>query len=129
MRTHFRDYRQSMKKQKARGGNQATTNQPEVSVDDPEESEETSSWMTDHMMEKHKGKISENPQQDFEFHTLAAYSKVLNRLVAESVWIETAESKGVLKVGPVLTKIFKQLLNRKGEFYHFNPRGRQPGPS
>ena len=85
MRSHIRDYRQSMKKQKAKGGNPVPTSQPVVSVDDPEVSEETSSWMTDNMLEKHNGKISENPQQDFEFRTLAAYNKVLNRLVAESV--------------------------------------------
>ena len=82
--------------------------------------------MADHMREEHGGQNSENPHDDFEFHLLATYRKVLNRLVAESVWIEWARTKGIIKIGPTRTKVFKELLNRQGEHYHFNPRGWRP---
>ena len=115
--SHFKIYKQSMNKQR-RGG-----------VSNPgEASEETSSFMADHMRDEHGGQASNNPFDDFEFHLLATYKKVLERLVAESVWIEWAKAKGVVKVGPTRTKVFKELLNRQGEFYHFNPRGWRPGP-
>ena len=108
--THFTSYRQAMSKQRRR---EATN-------------EETSSFMADHMREEHGGQNSENPHDDFEFHLLATYRKVLNRLVAESVWIEWARTKGIIKIGPTRTKVFKELLNRQGEHYHFNPRGWRP---
>ena len=100
-------------------------------TDDKEETywegeEETSSWMADHIMEKHNSNKSENPFDDFEFHLLKTFPKVLERQVAESVYIEIAETRGVIRMGPVLQKVEKELCNRKGERYHFNPRGRQP---
>ena len=82
--------------------------------------------MADHLLERHRGTKAENPFDDFEFHLLQSFPKVLQRQVAESVYIEVAETKGVVRIGPVLQRVEKELCNRKGERYHFNPRGRQP---
>ena len=113
--SHFTNYRQTMNKQRRRGG-----------FNPGEASEDTSSFMADHIREEHGNQASDNPFDDFEFHLLSTYKKVLERLVAESVWIEWAKTKGMVKVGPTRTKVFKELLNRQGEFYHFNPRGWRP---
>ena len=112
--SHFASFRQAMAKQRR-----------QLTTDTNDAPEETSSFMADHVREKHGGNTSQNPHKDFEFHILASYNKVLNRLVAESVWIEWAEVKGVIKVGRVRTRVFKELLNRQGEYFNFNPRGRQ----
>ena len=112
--SHFASFRQAMAKQRR-----------QLTADTNDAPEETSSFMADHVREKHGGNTSQNPHKDFEFHILASYNKVLNRLVAESVWIEWAEVKGVIKVGRVRTGVFKELLNRQGEYFNFNPRGRQ----
>ena len=123
VRTHLRDYRQAMAKASTRrGGNTRDRGEAREEV----EGEETSSWMADHVLERHGGRASENPQDDFEFHQLQVFLKVLDRQVAESLFIQLAEERGEIKMGPVMQNICKVLMNRKGEFYGFHPRGRQP---
>ena len=82
--------------------------------------------MADHILERHGGQKSEDPFEDFEFHQLQVFLKALERQVAESVYLEVAETRGVVRMGPALQKVARETCNRKGERFHFNPRGRQP---
>ena len=82
--------------------------------------------MADHARDQHGGNLSEEPWDDFEFHQLGVFRKALERQVAESVYLEVAQTRGVIRMGPVLQKVTKETCNRKGEMFHFNPRGRQP---
>jgi hypothetical protein len=116
---HLEAYSQAMRPGRRQGGN------PRRQVGESEE-EETSSWMADHMMEAHGGQKSEDPFEDFEFHQLRVFLKALERQVAESVFMEIAETRGVVRMGPVLQKVARELCNRKGEKFHFNPRSWQP---
>ena len=87
------------------------------------EKENTRSWMADHMMETYRVQKSEDPFEDFRFHQLRIFLKTLEIQVAESVFMEVAEPRGVVRMGPVLQKVGRKLCNRKGETFHFNPRG------
>jgi hypothetical protein len=123
IRDHISDYRQTMTKVRARGGARARR----VGASQPGgEEQETSSWMADHVMERHNGNHSEDPNTDFEFHTARSFSKVLDRQVAEALMIEIAQKKGVIEMGPVLQKVAKELCNRKNELTQFNPGGWWP---
>ena len=82
--------------------------------------------MADHIVEAHEGRSSEDPLHDFEFHLLRRFLKPLDRQVAEAILIEIANNRGGIQIGPELRQVRKQLCNRKGELFHFNPRGRQP---
>ena len=125
--SHFTDYRQTMQRSRRRPGQDRGQEQTrEMEEGEGEEGEETSSWMADHIREKHGGIGSDNPNDDFEFHQLGVFPKVLERQVAEAVYLEVAETRGVVRMGPVLQKVTKDTCNRKGERFHFNPRGRQP---
>ena len=120
--THLEVYSQAMRPGRRQGGNPRRQGEER----EEEEGEETSSWMADHMMEAHGGQKSEDPFEDFEFHQLRRFLKALERQVAESVYMELAETRGVVRMGPVLQRVARELCNRKGEMFHFNPRGRQP---
>ena len=119
------DYRQTMQNHRRKAGLDRGQEQTMEGVEG-EDVEETSSLMADHVREQHSSNGSENPLDDFEFHQLRVFPKVLERLVAESVYLEVAETRGVIRVGPVLQKVTRETCNRKGERFHFNPRGRQP---
>ena len=132
IRSHVRDCKQVLTKVRARRGaraqtssqaSQASAASSQASQADPEE---TSSWMADHIVEAHEGRSSEEPLDDFEFHLLRRFLKPLDRQVAEAILIEIANNRGVIQIGPELRQVRKQLCNRKGELFHFNPRGRQP---
>ena len=82
--------------------------------------------MADHVVEEHNGDHSEDPYNDFEFHTVRSFSKVLDRQVGEALMIEIAQKKGVIEMGPVLQKVARELSNRKNELTRFNPRGWRP---
>ena len=63
MRTHLLDYRQAMAKaSRRRGGDTRDRGEAREEV----EGEDTSSWMADHVLERHGGQASENPLDDFE---------------------------------------------------------------
>jgi hypothetical protein len=123
--SHHTDYRQTMQRPRRKAGLDRGQEQTMEGVEG-EDVEETSSWMADHVREQHSGNGSENSLDDFEFHQLGVFPKVLERLVAESVYLEVAETRGVIRMGPVLQKVTRETCNRKGERFHFNPRGRQP---
>ena len=69
--------------------------------------------MADHIMEAHGGQKSEDPFEDFEFHQLRVFLKALERQVAESVYMEVAETRGVVKMGPVLQRVARELCKRR----------------
>jgi hypothetical protein len=123
IRSHVADYRQTLAKLRARGGGRARR---VGASQHGEEEQETSSWMADHVMERHNGDHSDDPNNDFEFHTVRSFSKVLDRQVAEALTIEIAQKTGVIEMGPVLQKVAKELSNRKNEITRFNPRGWRP---
>ena len=122
-KSHLQVYSQAMRPGRRQGGNPRRQGEER---EEEEGGEETSSWMADHMMEAHGGQKSEDPFEDFEFHLLKVFLKALERQVAESVYMELAETRGVVRMGPVLQKVARELCNRKGEIFHFNSRGRQP---
>jgi hypothetical protein len=82
--------------------------------------------MADHVVDSHNGNHSDDPYDDFEFHTIRSFTKVLDRQVAEALMIEIAQTKGVIEMGPVLQQVARQLCNRKTELTRFNSRGWRP---
>ena len=121
MEDHLEAFSQAMRLGRRQGGRRQAGGRA-----GEREDEDTSSWMADHIIEAHGGQLSEDPLEDFEFHQLRVFLKVLERQVAESVYMEVAETRGVVKMGPVLQRVARELCNRKNEKFHFNPRGWQP---
>ena len=94
--SHMTDYRQTLQQlQRPRRRLHQDRGQEDTREGD-EEGEETSSWMVDHLRDHHGGIGSENPWEDFEFHQLGVFPKGLERQVAECVYLEVAETRGVI---------------------------------
>ena len=81
--------------------------------------EEGSSWMADHALSHHRGKISADVTQDFEFFVVGSSNKPLYRQLEESVRIRIAKTRGILILGRgrrrKTFKVNKNILNRKLE--------------
>ena len=61
--------------------------------------EEGSSWMADHALSHHRGKISADVTQDFEFFVVGSSNKPLYRQLEEIVRIRVAKTRGILILG------------------------------
>ena len=101
-----------------------------------EEDEEGSSWMADLCRPHHRGLVSADPRDDYDFVVLGHYPKPLQRQIEEAVRIRQVMQEGFLPIGqgPKARKIklCRHLIYRKME--NFSPwfltlgGGGQDGP-
>ena len=107
---HYADYQAAMKKPAPvhRGG-------------DDDEEEGSSSWMADHTRSHHRGVISDNPLDDYDFKLIDQNRKPLLRQLEEAVRIKLAKASGIVMLGrgPKAKRLLvnRVLLNRKMENY------------
>ena len=73
--------------------------------------------MADHARDKHKGVMSADPLQDYEFVKTGTFMKPLHRQVDENLRISRAERDRVIKIGKKVWKVSLPLLNRKHEYW------------
>ena len=71
--------------------------------------------MREHTLECHSGVFSKEKQN--EFFQLNTHSKVLRRQLEESILLDWAQRKGVLKLGKRLFKVSRAVLNSKFEHW------------
>mgnify|MGYP007123539799 CR=1 FL=1 len=76
--------------------------------------------MREHTLECHSGVFSKEKQNDYEFFQLNTHSKVLRRQLEESILLDWAQGKGVLKLGKRIFKVSRAVLNSK--FEHWRPQ-------
>ena len=120
-REHYNSYKLSI------GKTAKTTSSSSTAREDRESEaagdEEGSSWMADHALSHHGGKISADPTQDFDFFVVGSSIKPLYRQLEESVRIRVAKTRGLLILGRgrrrKTYKVNKNILNRKHE--NFSP--------
>ena len=85
-------------------------------------SEESSSWMWDHITTAHNGQVSIEPTDDFKVHFVSKYKHPMDRQIAEAIRIEKSFN-GAVPLGN--TTISSNCLNQKYE--HFAPYERKAG--
>ena len=85
-------------------------------------SEESSSWMWDHITTAHNGQVSIEPTDDFKVHFVSKYKHPMDRQIAEAIRIEKSFN-GAVPLGN--TTISCNCLNKKYE--HFAPHDRKAG--
>ena len=78
------------------------------------------SWMKEHTLKFQEGVFSENKMDDYEFIVLNQHRKVLRRQLEEAIFLDWAQSRGVIKLGKRVFWINKNMLNSK--FEHWRPR-------
>ena len=78
------------------------------------------SWMKEHTLTFHQGVFSENKMDDYEFIVLNQHRKVLRRQLEEAIFLDWAQSRGVIKLGKRVFRINRNVLNSK--FEHWRPR-------
>ena len=123
-REHFDDYKAAMRKQPSPPGRPLARQAGRLGQgEEMEEEEGSSSWMADHALSHHMGKISKDPRQDYNFVVLNQFRKPLERQIEEAVRIKYVMSRGFLVMGQgrraKKVKMNRRLLNRKME--NFSP--------
>ena len=61
-----------------------------------------------------------NKMNDYEFVVLHHHKKVLRRELEEAIFLDWAQSRGVMKLGKRMFRINRNVLNSK--FEHWRPR-------
>ena len=90
-------------------------------IPDPLDPDKKSSWMWDHMVQKHGSPRDIDPLKDFRFEKVSSHRDPLNRQIEEAIRINQAlEQKTLLARSGYIQKV--NSLNRKEE--HFAPRKR-----
>ena len=79
-------------------------------------SDESSSWMWDHISTAHNGQVSSEPKDDFRVQFVSKYKHPMDRQIAEAIRIEKS-FYGAVPMGN--STISCMSLNRKCE--HFAP--------
>ena len=78
------------------------------------------SWMREHTLQCHGGEFSNNKMDDYEFVFLRSHTKVLRRQLEEAIFLAWAQGRGCIRVGKLIFKVNRKILNSKIE--HWRPR-------
>ena len=101
-------------------------NRPSDSNIDLDREENITSWIVDHLKDKHEDADTDNPDSLIEFSVISSHSDPFTRQSIEAVRIQDALDKGELRLGKKTKEIFS--LNRKGGFFaakeHWDSRRR-----
>ena len=92
-----------------------TRNRPSSNNVDQNSDDNVTSWIVDHVKDKHQDAVKDSPEDLIEFAVISSHRDPFSRQSVESVRIQDALNKGELKLGKKTAKIHS--LNRKGEFF------------
>ena len=82
---------------------------------------ETSSWLLDHLLDKHQGELSGfDPWKDVLYKLVKEYRDPLSRQTDEAVRIQGAMASGILTLPSGQESVC--VLNRKGEYFSARER-------
>ena len=99
---HFNDYKKAARNSTTRDNSR----------------DELSSWMWEHVRDKHEGNLNlQNPQLDFKFSVISNHKDSMERQIKEAIRIKSALGGKVKKSDFSKIETSVKCLNRKGEYF------------